>query len=77
LERKRCEWLSTLKRPDFSVNPGLLIQGEPPWGEGFAGVIIQAVSGDAVWTVEDEDKKVGKGWRRGEAIFWSYSISRA
>jgi enamine deaminase RidA (YjgF/YER057c/UK114 family) len=49
--------------------PLTYIQGTPPWGEGFAGVIIQAVSGDAVWTIEDEGKKVGTGWRRGEATF--------
>jgi enamine deaminase RidA (YjgF/YER057c/UK114 family) len=49
--------------------PLTYIQGTPPWGEGFAGVIIQAVSGDAVWTIEDEGKKVGKGWRRGDATF--------
>jgi enamine deaminase RidA (YjgF/YER057c/UK114 family) len=49
--------------------PLTYIQGTPPWGEGFAGVIIQAVSGDAVWTIEDEGKKVGTGWRRGDANF--------
>lgn len=49
--------------------PLTYIQGTPPWGEGFAGVIIQAVSGDAIWTIEDEGKKVGTGWRRGDATF--------
>jgi enamine deaminase RidA (YjgF/YER057c/UK114 family) len=49
--------------------PLTYIQGTPPWGEGFAGVIIQAVSADAVWTIEDEGKKVGTGWQRGEATF--------
>jgi enamine deaminase RidA (YjgF/YER057c/UK114 family) len=49
--------------------PLTYIQGTPPWGEGFAGVIIQAVSGDAVWTIEDEGKKVGTGWRRGDTTF--------
>jgi enamine deaminase RidA (YjgF/YER057c/UK114 family) len=49
--------------------PLTYIQGTPPWGEGFAGVLIQAVSGDAVWTIEDEGKKVGTGWRRGDATF--------
>jgi enamine deaminase RidA (YjgF/YER057c/UK114 family) len=43
--------------------------GTPPWGEGFAGVIIQVVAGGAVWTIEDEGKKVGTGWRRGDATF--------
>jgi hypothetical protein len=46
--------------------PLTYIQGTHPWGEGFAGVIIQAVSGDAVWTIEDEGQKVGTGWRRGD-----------
>jgi enamine deaminase RidA (YjgF/YER057c/UK114 family) len=49
--------------------PLTYIQGTPPWGEGFAGVIIQAVSGDAVWAIEDEGKKVGTGWRRGSTTF--------
>jgi enamine deaminase RidA (YjgF/YER057c/UK114 family) len=49
--------------------PLTYIQGTPPWGEGFAGVIIQAVTGDAVWTIEDEGQKVGTGWRRGDATF--------
>jgi enamine deaminase RidA (YjgF/YER057c/UK114 family) len=50
-------------------DPLTYIQGTPPWGEGFAGVIIQAVSGDAVWTIKDEGNKVGTGWRRGDATF--------
>jgi enamine deaminase RidA (YjgF/YER057c/UK114 family) len=49
--------------------PLTYIQGTPPWGEGFAGVIIQAVSGDAVWTIEDEGQKVGTGWRQGKGTF--------
>jgi enamine deaminase RidA (YjgF/YER057c/UK114 family) len=49
--------------------PLTYLQGTPPWGEGFAGVVIQAVSGDAVWSIEDEGKKVGRGWRRGDATF--------
>jgi enamine deaminase RidA (YjgF/YER057c/UK114 family) len=54
----------------FPANgPLTYIQGKPPWGEGFAGVIIQAISGDAVWTIEDEGKKVGTRWRWGDATF--------
>jgi enamine deaminase RidA (YjgF/YER057c/UK114 family) len=49
--------------------PLTYIQGTPPWGEGFAGVIIQAVSADTVWTIEDEGQKIGTGWRRGDATF--------
>jgi enamine deaminase RidA (YjgF/YER057c/UK114 family) len=49
--------------------PLTYIQGTPPWGEGFVGVIIQAVSDDTVWTIEAEGKKVGMGWRQGDATF--------
>jgi enamine deaminase RidA (YjgF/YER057c/UK114 family) len=49
--------------------PITYIQGHPPCGEGFAGAIIQAVSGDEVWTIKDEGKNVGKGWRRGDVTF--------
>jgi enamine deaminase RidA (YjgF/YER057c/UK114 family) len=49
--------------------PLTYVQGTPPWGAGFAGVIIQAVPSDAVWTIEAEGKKVGTGWRRGDATF--------
>jgi enamine deaminase RidA (YjgF/YER057c/UK114 family) len=49
--------------------PLTYIQGTPPWGEGFAGVLIQAVSGEVAWTIEDKGQKVGTGWRRGDATF--------
>jgi enamine deaminase RidA (YjgF/YER057c/UK114 family) len=49
--------------------PLTYIQGAPPWGEGFAGVIIQAVSGDEVWTIKEEGKNMGRGWRRGNVTF--------
>jgi enamine deaminase RidA (YjgF/YER057c/UK114 family) len=48
--------------------PFTCIQGQPPWGEGFAGAIIQAVSSrnpqDEVWTIMHQGKPAGKGWRR-------------
>ena len=48
-------------------NPVTYIQGTPPWGEGFAGMIIHAVSqkreGD-VWTIIDGDRHCGRGWRK-------------
>jgi len=48
--------------------PITYIQGHPPWGEGFAGAIIQAVAcrnpQDEVWTISDQGKAVGRGWRR-------------
>ena len=53
--------------------PITYIQGHPPWGEGLAGVIIQAVAGlnpaDKVWTIRDQGQAVGRGWRQGEATF--------
>jgi enamine deaminase RidA (YjgF/YER057c/UK114 family) len=49
--------------------PITYIQGHPPWGDGFAGAIIQAVSGDEVWAIKDEGKNVGRGWRRGDVTF--------
>jgi enamine deaminase RidA (YjgF/YER057c/UK114 family) len=61
---------ASFRASGFPVDgPLTYIQGRPPWGEGFAGVIIQAVKGDAVWTIEDKGKKVGTGWRRGDATF--------
>jgi len=53
--------------------PITYIQGHPPWGEGFAGAIIQAVScrspKDEVWTISDQGKAVGRGWRRQDTTF--------
>jgi enamine deaminase RidA (YjgF/YER057c/UK114 family) len=53
--------------------PVTYIQGHPPWGEGFAGTIIRAVRGldpvDTVWTISDQGKAVGRGWRRQETTF--------
>jgi len=53
--------------------PITYIQGHPPWGEGFAGAIIQAVScrnpQDEVWTISHQGKAVGRGWRCQGATF--------
>ena len=53
--------------------PITYIQGQPPWGEGLAGVIIRAVScrqpQDKVWTIRDQGRGVGRGWRQGDATF--------
>ena len=55
-----------------SNNPVTYIQGNPPWGEGYAGSIIRAVSpnnrGD-VWTIMDGNHPCGRGWRRGESTY--------
>ena len=52
-----------------SDGPLTYIQGQPPWGKGLAGVIIQAVTGNAVWTIQDQGKAVGRGWQQGGATF--------
>jgi enamine deaminase RidA (YjgF/YER057c/UK114 family) len=53
--------------------PLTYIQGHPPWGEGFAGAIIRAVRGldpaDKVWTISDQGKAVGRGWRCQDTTF--------
>jgi enamine deaminase RidA (YjgF/YER057c/UK114 family) len=54
-------------------NPCTYIQGQPPWGEGLAGAIIQAVGAlapaDKPWTIRDRGQAVGRGWRRQETTF--------
>jgi enamine deaminase RidA (YjgF/YER057c/UK114 family) len=53
--------------------PLTYIQGHPPGGEGLAGVIIRAVScchpRDKVWTIRDQGKPVGRGWRGEKTTF--------
>jgi len=53
--------------------PFTYIQGQPPWGDGFAGAIIRAVRGldpaDKVWTIRDQGKALGRGWRRQDTTF--------
>jgi enamine deaminase RidA (YjgF/YER057c/UK114 family) len=51
------------------AGPSTYIQGQPPWGKGLAGVIIQAVTGEDVWTIQDQGQPVGRGWRQGDATF--------
>ncbi|MGO9614504.1 MAG: RidA family protein [Dissulfurispiraceae bacterium] len=51
-----------------SGNPVTYIEGNPPWGEGFAGTIIHAVSSSSpndVWTIMDGKHPCGRGWKRG------------
>ena len=49
----------------FAVdNPLTYIQGSPPWGEGFAGMIIHAVAAEKVWTIRDNNIPCGRGWRK-------------
>ena len=44
-------------------NPVTYIEGNPPWGAGLAGVIIQAVKADEIWTIMDSGVPCGRGWR--------------
>lgn len=53
-------------------NPVTYIQGNPPWGEGLAGVIIHAVSPYKpadVWTIMDGETPCGRGWRRNNSTW--------
>jgi enamine deaminase RidA (YjgF/YER057c/UK114 family) len=60
-----------LRACNFSPEgPVTYIQGRPPWGEGMAGVIIQAVAEGEAWTLRDQGKAVGRGWRQGETTFY-------
>ena len=53
-------------------NPVTYLQGDPPWGEGFAGAIIHAVapiSADDVWTIQDNGVPCGRAWRKNTATY--------
>jgi enamine deaminase RidA (YjgF/YER057c/UK114 family) len=53
-------------------NPVTYIQGHPPWGDGLAGVIIQAISRnsvDDVWTITDGRRPCGQGWRHNGSVY--------
>jgi enamine deaminase RidA (YjgF/YER057c/UK114 family) len=55
-----------------SGGPITYIAADPPWGEGFSGVIIRAVSSkdtDDVWTIMDDDVPCGRGWRRSGVTY--------
>ncbi|MFC1782044.1 Rid family hydrolase [Planctomycetota bacterium] len=53
--------------------PVTYIQGSAPWGSGLAGIQIQAVSckneGDRVWTIMDNSRPCGRGWRHKNAQY--------
>jgi enamine deaminase RidA (YjgF/YER057c/UK114 family) len=53
--------------------PITYIQGSPPWGKGFAGVLIRAVGcrerDDCVWTIKENSFPVGRGWQRKGSRF--------
>ena len=63
----------SLEKQDIPPDgPVTYIEGNPPDGPGFAGVIIHAVvpqnPGD-VWTITDQGVPCGRGWRRNGAEF--------
>ncbi|HSW44404.1 MAG TPA: Rid family hydrolase [Phycisphaerae bacterium] len=53
--------------------PVTYIEGHPPWGEGFAGLLIRAVgpveASDRIWTIFEGDTPRGRGWRRAGGSF--------
>jgi enamine deaminase RidA (YjgF/YER057c/UK114 family) len=52
-----------------SVSPVTCIQGHPVWGEGLAGVIIQAVPAGQVRMLLDGNVPCGRTWQSDEAEF--------
>ena len=55
-----------------SEGPVTYIEGDPPDGSRFAGVIIRAVvpqNAADVWTITDQGVPCGRGWRRNGAEF--------
>jgi enamine deaminase RidA (YjgF/YER057c/UK114 family) len=52
--------------------PITFIEGQPLWGDGLAGVLIQAVrpsEAGGVWTITDGGVACGRGWKRNGATF--------
>ena len=53
-------------------SPITYVQGRPLWGEGLAGVILQAVrprQPDSVWTIYEGGVPCGRGWKRNGLTF--------
>lgn len=61
------------EREVSTLTPLTYIEGHPPWGEGFSGLIVRAVAvskqGDKIWTIRDENQPCGRGWRRNGVTF--------
>lgn len=49
--------------------PLTYIEGRPAWGEGFAGVIVRAISGRQVETLRDDGAPCGHRWRTHDTTF--------
>ena len=52
-----------------SVTPVTCIQGRPIWGEGLAGIMVQAVPAEQVRTLMDNDLPCGRAWQSPGAEF--------
>jgi enamine deaminase RidA (YjgF/YER057c/UK114 family) len=68
--RERKDALYTRQVP--AVGPVTYVAGDPPWGEGFSGVLIHVVSledADDVWTIMDGETPCGHGWRRSGSTY--------
>jgi hypothetical protein len=68
--RARKVALSVRKVP--ADGPITYIAGDPPWGEGLAGIIIHAVASDSaddVWTIMDDGMPCGRGWHRSGSTY--------
>jgi enamine deaminase RidA (YjgF/YER057c/UK114 family) len=55
-----------------SDNPVTYVQGNPSWGEGFAGAIIHAVApntADDVWTIRHNGVPCGRRWLRNASTY--------
>ena len=53
-------------------SPITYVQGRPLWGEGLAGVILQAVrprQPGSVWTIYEGSVPCGRGWKRNGLTF--------
>jgi len=53
--------------------PFTYIQGNPYWGDGFAGIQLRAIDpskiGDDVWTIHHKDVPIGRGWQKNGTTY--------
>lgn len=49
--------------------PFSYVEGRPPWGTGFAGVILHAIRGAEVRTILDSGRPCGRAWQTGGSEF--------
>ena len=62
-----------------SRTPVTYIEGHPPWGEGFAGAQVLAVTKSSpdsdIWTIMDGDTPRGRGWKyRGTTFLYLHDL---